>query len=64
VWRKLIKFVPTIHYAATPSLRKGAMNRRHEVGGIGQVAVMNIIARLQALRGELEDYIFEETKNG
>ena len=34
------------------------MNRRHEVGGIGQVAVMNIIARLQALWGELEDYIF------
>jgi len=40
------------------------MYRRREVGGIGQVAVMNIIARLQALRGELEDYIFEETKNG
>ena len=40
------------------------MNRRREVGGIGQVAVMNILARLQALWGELEDYIFEETKNG
>jgi hypothetical protein len=40
------------------------MNRRRDVGGIGQVVVMNIPARLQALWGELEHYIFEETKNG